>query len=143
MRYFSFITYLVVLTFVFPCVVQANDYDASKGEYRRLPEERVFIVGRIVDIAQELQHRPGGADSQPALFSKGRQGLKTSGGTIWTFVDNIKGQSLQWDKQFLGKYVRIHGWAFHDAQYIEVESFTANEIDFKWNKKSSSFQPTS
>jgi len=55
-------------------------YDASKGEYRRRDEERSYIVGKVVTIAYELQHRSGGADAQDALFSKGRQGLITSGG---------------------------------------------------------------
>ena len=116
-------------------------YDAEKGEYRRRDTERIFIVGKVVNIAYQLQHRPGGADAQDALFSKGRQGLMTSGGTIWTFVDNIKGQELQWNTAYLGKYVTISGWPFHDAHYIEVDSFSIGETSYAWNDKTNMFEP--
>ncbi|MFC1808635.1 hypothetical protein ACFL3D_00745 [Candidatus Omnitrophota bacterium] len=116
-------------------------YDASKGEYRRRDEQKTYIVGKIVNIAYELQHRPGGADTQDALFSKGRQGLKTSGEVIWTFVDNIKGQEVQWNKNYLNKYVKIFGWVFHDAHYIEIDSFSLDQVDYVWNDITNTFEP--
>jgi len=116
-------------------------YDASKGEYRRLDEDRDYIIGKIVNIAYELQHRAGGANAQDALYSKGRQGLKTTGGQIWTFIDNIKGQQLQWEKDFLGKYAKVVGWIFHDAQYIEVDSFSIEGKEFVWHAVSGIFKP--
>ncbi len=117
-------------------------YDASKGEYRRRDDQRAYVVGKVINIASELQHRPGGADAQEALFSKGRQGLKTSGDVLWTFVDNIKGQELQWNKEHLGKYVKIFGWVFHDAHYIEVDSYSIDQIDYVWNDTTNTFEPT-
>lgn len=135
------ITFIVLISFVADAFSEPLvKFDASKGEYRRRDEERVYIVGKIINIAYELQHRPSGAETQDALYSKGRQGLKTSGGRIWTLVDNIKGQQLQWDKQFLNKYVKILGWVYHDAQYIEVDSFTVEGHEFVWNKNRSTFE---
>lgn len=118
-------------------------YDASKGEYRRRDDQRTYIVGKIVNIAHELQHRPGGADAQDALFSKGRQGVKTSGDIIWTVVDNIKGQELQWNKNYFGKYVKVFGWTFPDAHYIEVDSFSVDNVDYVWNATTNTFEPSS
>jgi len=113
----------------------------SKGEYQRKDSERVSIVGKIINIAYELQHRPSGANSQDSLFSKGRQGLLTSGGVMWTFIDNVKGQDLQWNKRYLGKFVKIDGWVFHDAQYIEIDTFSMDGQDYQWSNKTNSFQP--
>jgi hypothetical protein len=117
-------------------------YDASKGEYRRREDQRTYVVGKVVSVAYELQHRPGGADVQEALFSKGRQGLKTSGDALWTFVDNIKGQELQWNTDYLGKYVKVFGWVFHDAHYIEVDSFSIDQTDYVWNDTTNTFEPS-
>lgn len=133
----------ILLTFVCVSAVYAQSvrYDVTKGQYKRTDDERVYIVGKVVNIAQELQQRPGGADSQDSLFSKGRQGLMTSGRTIWTFVDNIKGQDLQWNTGYLGKFIKIHGWVFHDAQYIEVDEFAMDGVDYRWSDKTNSFAP--
>jgi len=117
-------------------------YDASKGEYRRRDDQRTYIVGKIVNIGYELQHRSGGADAQDALFSKGRQGVMTSGDIIWTFVDNIKGQELQWNKDFLGKYVKVFGWTFPDAHYLEVDSYSLDNVDYVWNDIANTFEPS-
>ncbi|MBU1864010.1 MAG: hypothetical protein KKH94_10140 [Candidatus Omnitrophica bacterium] len=130
-----------VLFFVHCVYAQSLQYDITKGEYKRKDSERVDIVGKIVDIAQVLQHRAGGADAQGSIFSKDRQGLVTSGGKIWTFVDNIKGQDLQWNKDYLGKFIKIQGWVFHDAQYIEVDSFSVGSSDYVWSNTTNSFQP--
>lgn len=135
---------LVIVTCfsVVPAVfAQSLSYDVVSGEYKRKPAEREYIVGKVINIAYELQHRPAGADSQDALFSKGRQGLMTSAGTIWTFVDNIKGQDLQWNKELLGKFVKVRGWVFHDAQYIEVDSYSIGDEDYVWSNKTNSFVP--
>ena len=120
---------------------QTVRYDITKGEYKRKKEERVYIVGKVINIAHALQHRPSGADAQESLFSKGRQGLITSGGTIWTFVDNIKGQDLQWNKDYLGKFVKIHGWVFHDAHYVEVDEFSIDGVDYVWSNNTNAFEP--
>jgi hypothetical protein len=120
---------------------QTIRYDITKGEYKRTDQERIYIVGKVINIAQELQQRPGGADSQDSLFSKGRQGLMTSGRSIWTFVDNIKGQDLQWNTRYLGKFIKIHGWVFHDAQYVEIDEFSMDGVDYRWSDKTNSFAP--
>ena len=117
------------------------NYDIRKGEYKRKDEQKKYIVGKIVNIAYELQHRPGGADSQDSLFSKGRQGLQTSDKSIWTFVDNIKGQDLQWNKKYLGKFVNVEGWIFYDAQYIEIDKFTIDGINYDFSTTESAFLP--
>lgn len=141
-RFFSVIgmsALLCVLTI--ECgAVDLVKYDAGKGEYRRRDEQRTYIVGKIVNIAYELQHRSGGADSQDALFSKGRQGLMTSGGAIYTFVDNIKGQELQWKSEYVGAYVKVFGWIYHDAHYIEVDTFAVNQYEYVWNDKTNVFE---
>lgn len=122
---------------------QSVRYDITKGEYKRKDEEKKYIVGKIVNIAEELQHRPSGADSQDSLFSKGRQGIMTSGGVLWTFVDNIKGQDLQWNKNYLNKFVKIHGWLYYDAQYVEVDQFSMDGVDYVWSSTTNVFQPVS
>ncbi|MBN1492915.1 MAG: hypothetical protein JW938_02070 [Candidatus Omnitrophica bacterium] len=134
---FLVITFCVVNVFA---TIDLVKYDASKGEYRRREDQRTYIVGKIINIAYELQHRPEGADAQDALFSKGRQGLKTSGDVVWTFVDNIKGQELQWNKDHLGKYIKIYGWVFHDAHYIEVDSYALDNVKYVWNDTTNTFE---
>jgi len=138
-------TCFYVIGFVFclnlTAYAQTIRYDITKGEYKRKNEERVYVVGKVVNIAYELQHRASGAVAQETLFSKGRQGLITSGGTLWTFVDNIKGQDLQWNKNYLGKFIKIYGWTFHDAHYIEVDEFSMDGIDYIWSNKTNSFAP--
>ena len=143
----NIITRFFVFLFVCVCFCSSNcfsqnlSYDISKGEYKRKDSERIYIVGKVVNIAADLQHRAGGAYTQDALFSKGRQGLKTSGDYILTFVDNIKGQDLQWNKDYLGKFVKIFGWVFHDAQYVEVDSFSVGDKDYIWDSTKNAFSP--
>jgi hypothetical protein len=131
----------LIVTITSTLYAQTVHYDITKGEYKRKDEERVYVVGKVINVAYELQHRPSGADSQETLFSKGRQGLMTSGGTLWTFVDNIKGQDLQWNKDYLGKFIKIYGWVFHDAQYIEVDEFSMDGVDYAWSDSTNSFSP--
>ncbi len=136
------IFFIPLFIFLFFGVLSAElAYDPAKGEYKRKDDEKIIIVGKIVNIAYELQHRPGGADSQDPLFSKGRQGIMTSDKSIWTFVDNIKGQDLQWNKKYLGKFVKVEGWAFYDAQYFEVDKFNIDGIDYTWSETESAFLP--
>jgi len=149
-RKFMFIVHLAIIFLVsisLYCTggvsfAQSLQYDASKGEYKRKDSELVTIIGKVINISYELQHRPGGAYAQDSLFSKGRQGLLTGGGTIWTFVDNVKGQDLQWNKEYFGKFVKINGWVFHDAQYIEIDSFSMDGQEYEWSNKTNSFEPT-
>ena len=142
----SCVSIIVLIVIVFNCFTEISfaqtlRYDAAKGEYKRKDSERVTIVGKIVNIAYELQHRTQGAYAQDSLFSKGRHGLMTSGGTIWTFVDNVKGQDLQWNKKYLDTFIAINGWVFHDAQYIEVDSFTLGGQEYQWSNKTNAFEP--
>lgn len=135
------IVFVITLIIDMPSYAQMMSYDITKGEYQRKDSEAVYIIGKVINIAYELQHRPGGALTHESLFSKGRQGLMTSGGTIWTFVDNIKGQDLQWNTNYLDKFMKIRGWVFHDAQYIEVDSFSLNGVDYMWSNAENSFVP--
>jgi len=120
---------------------QSVKYDITKGEYKRRDDDRKYIVGKVVNIAHELQHRASGADTQDSLFSKGRQGLMTSGGVVWTFVDNVKGQDLQWNKNYLGQFIKVHGWLYYDAQYLEVDTFSLDGISYEWSSLTNEFKP--
>jgi len=141
MRKMVLFLFVYCLLFTASASAQQIHYDISKGEYPRTVDQQVYVVGEVVSIANELQHRPAGANAQDALFSKGRQGLKVSSEQIWTFVDNIKGQDLQWNKEYLGKIIRVHGWVFHDAQYVEVDSFSVEGVNYQWSGSESVFVP--
>lgn len=83
-------------------------------------KDRKEFAGKIVCIGCQLQQQDGGANSMCTLHSKHAQGLLMKDGTLWTFVDNTRGHHLITHKKLLGKNVKIFGWKFPKAQYIEA-----------------------
>jgi hypothetical protein len=106
--------------------VAAYAQDAFKA---RELKDRNEYAGKIVCIGCWLQNQDGGADSQCTLHSKHAQGLLAEDGTLWTFVNNTKGHKIQTDKKLLGKQVKIVGWKFPKAQYIEISRYGLKDGD--------------
>ena len=48
-------------------------------------------------------------------------------GTLWTFVDNAKGHLVITNEKLRGKDVKVLGWRFPKAQYVEVSKYQVNE----------------
>ncbi len=94
-------------------------------------KDRVEIPGTVVCIGCALEKQDGGAQSQCTLFAKHAQGLLMADGTIWSFVNNAKGNFLMTSDKLRGKEVKILGWKFPKAQYIEVSKFHLKDGD-KW-----------
>ena len=92
-------------------------------------KDRAEIPGTIVCIGCALEKQDGGAESQCTLYAKHAQGLLTADGTIWTFVNNVKGNYLIKTEKLRGKEVKILGWKFPKAQYIEVSKFYLKDGD--------------
>lgn len=94
-------------------------------------KDRQELAGKIVCIGCTLQNQEGGADAQCTLHSKHAQGLLMSDGTLWTFVDNAKGHAVITNAKLRSKDVKILGWKFLKAQYIEVSKYQVKEGE-KW-----------
>ena len=104
----------------------------AKDEFKsRVLKDRKEYAGKIVCIGCWLQNQDGGADAQCTLHAKHAQGLLAEDGTLWTFVDNTKGHKIITNKKLLGKQVKIVGWKFPKAQYIEAFKYQLKVKD-KW-----------
>lgn len=103
----------------------------AQEKKKRELKDRVEIAGTIVCVGCALADQDGGADSMCTLHAKHAQGLKMSDGTLWTFVDNDRGHLVITNAKLRGKEVKIHGWKFPKAQYIEVSKYQVKEGD-KW-----------
>ncbi len=94
-------------------------------------KDRKEFVGKIVCIGCQLQQQNGGANSMCTLHSKHAQGLLMKDGTLWTFVDNNRGHHAITTKKLLGKTVKVFGWSFPKAQYIEFSKYQLQKGE-KW-----------
>ncbi len=103
----------------------AGDSPAKKRELK----DRVEIPGTIVCIGCTLE--AWGADAQQTLYTKHAQGLLLPDGTLWTFVDNAKGHGVVTDTKLRDKEVKVLGWKFAKAQYVEISKYSVKEGD-KW-----------
>ena len=98
---------------------------------KRDNKDRVEVAGRIVCIGCTLENQEGGADAQCTLHAKHAQGLLASDGVLWTFVDNAKGHFVISNAKLKDKEVKILGWKFPKAQYIELSKYEVKDGD-KW-----------
>jgi hypothetical protein len=94
-------------------------------------KDRQEIAGKIVCIGCTLEQQDGGADSQCTLHAKHAQGILMADGTLWTLVDNGRGHHLITSDKLKGKEVKVLGWKFPRAQYIEAWKFQLKDGD-KW-----------
>jgi len=97
----------------------------------RESKDRKEFAGKIVCIGCQLRNQDGGANSMCSLHSKHAQGLLMEDGTLWTFVDNERGHKVITNKKMLGKNVKVSGWSFPKAQYIELAKYKLQKGD-KW-----------
>jgi hypothetical protein len=105
--------------------------EAQEKFKKRDLKDRQEISGKIVCIGCTLEQQDGGADSQCTLNAKHAQGLLMADGTLWTFVDNARGHHLITTDKLKGKEVKVLGWKFPKAQYIEAWKFQLKDGD-KW-----------
>ena len=115
----------------------------EKAKKREL-KDRIEIPGTIVCIGCTLENQPGGAEAQCTLHARHAQGLLAPDGTLWTFVDNAKGHLVIGNEKLRGKEVKVLGWKFPKAQYVELSKYQVNEGG-KWVAydycKSCGFEP--
>jgi len=98
----------------------------DKPKKREL-KDRTEVAGTIVCVGCTLENQEGGADAQCTLHAKHAQGLLAPDGTLWSFVDNAKGHLLITNAKLRGKEVKILGWKFPKAQYVEVFKYQVKE----------------
>ena len=96
---------------------------------RRDNKDRIEIQGTIVSIGATLESM--GANAEDTLYMKGAQALLTPDGTLWTIVKNAKGFGVVTNEKLRGKEVKILGWKFPKAQYVEISKYSVKEGD-KW-----------
>lgn len=94
-------------------------------------KDRAEFAGKIVCIGCALEQQDNGADAQCTRHSKHAQGLLMADGTLWTFVDNARGHLVIANTKLKDKDVKILGWKFPKAQYIEVSKYQVKDGD-KW-----------
>ncbi len=107
-----------------PLAVIAGD-EAKKRDFKKV----TVTTGTVVCLGCELEK--DGADAQCTLHSKHAQGLKDADGKLWTIVNNVRGNGFITDEKLRGKEVKVHGWTFGKAQYIEVWQYELKSGD-KW-----------
>lgn len=107
-----------------PLAVIAGD-EAKKRDFKKV----TVTSGTIVCLGCELEK--DGAEAQCTLHSKHAQGLKDADGKLWTIVNNVRGNGVITNEKLRGKEVKVHGWAFAKAQYIDVWQFELKSGD-KW-----------
>jgi len=90
-------------------------------------KDRQEIAGKVVCIGCTLQAQEGGADSQCTLHAKHAQGLLLPDGTLWTFVDNARGHPVVANPKLRDREVKVLGWRFPKAQYLEVWRYDLRE----------------
>lgn len=112
-------------------VLLAQDSPEKKKFEKRKLSDRQWVEGKIVCIGCELEDQDGGAESQCTLFAKHAQGLKLANGTIWTLVNNQRGNSVITNDKLRGKDAKIFGWKFPKSQYIELWRYQLREGE-KW-----------
>jgi len=98
---------------------------------KRDNKDRVEIAGKIVCIGCTLENQQGGADAQCTLHAKHAQGLLAADGTLWTFVDNARGHLVITNAKLRDKEVKVLGWKFPKAQYVELFKYQVKDGD-KW-----------
>jgi hypothetical protein len=98
---------------------------------KRDNKDRQELAGKIVCVGCTLENQEGGANAQCTLHAKHAQGLLMADGTLWTFVDNAKGHLVITDTKLKDKEVKVLGWKFPKAQYIELSKYQVKEGD-KW-----------
>lgn len=102
----------------------------AEGKFaKRELKDRVEIPGTVVCIGCTLENQEGGADPQCTLYAKHAQGLQLADGTIWSFVDNARGHYLITTDKMRGKEIKVLGWRFAKAQYLEVFKFAIKKGD--------------
>lgn len=110
---------------------------AAQDKKPRDNKDRQEFAGKIVCIGCTLAAQDGGANAECTLYAKHAQGLLMADGTLWTFVDNAKGHviitnvKIENKTDTRGKEVKILGWKFPKAQYIEISRFQLKDGD-KW-----------
>jgi hypothetical protein len=114
----------------------------EKAKKREL-KDRIEIPGTIVCIGCTLE-KEAGAEAQCTLHAKHAQGLLAADGTLWTLVDNAKGHIVMTNEKLRGKEVKLLGWKYPKAQYVEISKYQLNEGG-KWVAydycKSCGFEP--
>ncbi len=81
----------------------------------------VAVDGRIVCINEEmarLRHVKANCKKYGHLY-----GLKTSDGTIWSFMINPVGMELRKNEKNFKKQIRVWGKLYHNAKIIEVKKY--------------------
>ncbi len=96
---------------------------------KRENKDRKEYAGKIVCVGCSLENQDGGADPQCTLHSKHAQGLRMEDGTLWSIVDNAKGHLVVTNAKLRGKDVKLLGWKFPKAQYVEVSKYQIKEGD--------------
>ena len=79
------------------------------------------INGEIICLGCTLKKEQG-AKAQCSVYGH-TNGLKTSDGKIWTFLENDSSTKLVNDHSLAGKKAEIKGKIYENANYIEVESY--------------------
>ena len=79
------------------------------------------IKGDIVCLGCTLKKEQG-AKAQCSVYGH-VNGLRTSDGRIWTFLENDNSTKLVNDHSLVGKSVEIKGKKYKDVNYIEVEGY--------------------
>lgn len=114
-----------------PAVLVAFSVAQDKKPEKRKLSDRQWFEGKVVCIGCTLEQQEGGAEAQCTLYSKHAQGLLDQEGRLWTFVDNARGHLVITNEKLRGREIRIFGWKWPRAQYIEVSKYQLKEGD-RW-----------
>ena len=108
-----------------PSAIRLAEDAPKKHDFAKIAS----VEGTIVCLGCELEKQ--GADAQCTLNSKHAQGLRAADGTLWSLVDNDRGHGVITNEKLRGKDVRLKGWKFEKALFVEVWQYEVKDGD-KW-----------
>lgn len=114
-------------TAFFLVLVAVGTYPQDAPKKRTLAE-RTEIAGTIVCVGCELE-KTAGANADCELHAKHAQGLRDSDGNLWTFLDNTRGHALVTQGRYRDRDVKILGWKYPKARYVEVWKYQIRSGD--------------
>jgi len=113
------ILYLLVWIFIF--LPASSILAQERNEEITGTDSLTTVDGIIVCINEEIAKL---RNTKPMCDKYGHlYGLKTSDGTIWSFMINPMGKKMREDSKNLKKKVRVWGRLFHKAKMIEVKEY--------------------
>ncbi|MFQ6093800.1 MAG: heavy-metal-associated domain-containing protein [bacterium] len=103
---------------------------AETAEPKEAEIAKATIAGKLICIGCTLKSTHG-AQAQCSVYGH-KGGLLTADGTLYTFVENDRSKELVNSTELHNKDLKVTGTAFPKANYIDVESYEVDGVEYEW-----------